>query len=106
LLRWAAHAGHTALYLLLVALPLEGWALTSAHGITLSLLGAVHLPALIGADSELADTLQDYHVLGAWFLLGFVLMHAAAAMWHHYVRRDAVLAAMAPWLPRRSDAQV
>jgi cytochrome b561 len=106
LLRWAANAGHTALYLLLVALPLEGWALTNAHGITLSLLGAVHLPALIGADSELADTLQDYHVLGAWFLLGFVLMHAGAAMWHHYVRRDAVLAAMAPWLPRRSDAQV
>jgi cytochrome b561 len=103
-LRWAAHAGHAALYLLLVTLPLEGWALTNAHGISLSLLGAVHLPALIGADSELADALEDYHVLGAWCLLIFVGMHAAAAMWHHYVRRDAVLAAMLPW--RSSTPQV
>jgi cytochrome b561 len=105
LLRWAAHAGHAALYALLVALPLEGWALTSAHGISLSILGVVHLPALLGADSELADTLADYHVLAAWCLLGFVSVHAGAAMWHHYVRRDAVLAAMLPRPPWRSHPQ-
>lgn len=105
LIRWAANAGHTALYAFLIAMPLEGWALTNAHGITLSLLGVVHLPALLASDSELADTLADYHVLGAWCLLAFVGMHAAAAMWHHFVRRDAVLAAMLPRVPWRSDPQ-
>lgn len=104
-LRWAAKAGHTVLYAFLLALPLEGWALTNAHGISLSLLGVVHLPALLGADSELADTLADYHVLAAWCLLAFVSMHATAAMWHHYVRRDAVLAAMLPRPPWGSHPQ-
>jgi cytochrome b561 len=96
--RWAARMAHVLLYGLLIALPLEGWALTSAHGITLALLGTVHLPNLIAPDSELADVLSDYHVSLSWILLIFVGMHAAAALWHHFVRRDAVLTAM---LPRR-----
>ena len=82
----------------LLALPLEGWALTSAHGITLALFGAVHLPNLIASDSELADVLSDYHVSLAWILLIVAGLHAAAALWHHFVRRDAVLAAMLPSL--------
>jgi len=47
----------------------------------------------------------DYHVLAAWCLLGFATLHAAAAMRHHYVRRDAVLAAMLPRPPWRSHPQ-
>jgi cytochrome b561 len=95
-LRWAARMTHVLLYGLLIALPLEGWALTSAHGITLALFGAVHLPNLLASDSELADVLSDYHVLLAWILLIFVGMHAVAALWHHFVRQDRVLAAMLP----------
>ena len=96
LLRWAAGAMHVFLYALLLALPLVGWALTSAHGISLSFLGAIHLPALVAADSEFADTLYDYHIWLAWALLALVAAHAAAALWHHLVKRDTVLAAMVP----------
>jgi cytochrome b561 len=95
-LRLAAHGAHLALYAALIALPLVGWALSSAHGISLRALGIVPLPALVAPDSELADTLDDYHVWLAWALLGLVALHAAAALWHHYMRRDAVLAAMLP----------
>jgi cytochrome b561 len=98
LLRWAATATHLVLYGLLIALPLGGWALTSAHGIALALLGIVPVPDLLAPDSELADTLSDYHIWLAWALLVFVGMHAAAAFWHHFVWRDDVLRAM---LPRR-----
>jgi len=104
-MRLAAQGAHILLYSLLVALPLVGWALTSAHGISLNFLGVVHLPQLMAADSELADTLSDYHIWLSWVLLAFVSMHAAAALWHHFVRRDAVLAAMLPgragMMPRR-----
>jgi cytochrome b561 len=99
-LRIAAHGAHLALYALLVALPLVGWALTSAHGISLRAIGVVPLPSIMAPDSELADTLSDYHVWLAWALLGLVALHAAAALWHHYVRRDAVLEAMLPGSPR------
>jgi cytochrome b561 len=96
LLRWAAQVAHLLMYGVLIALPLLGWAVTNAHGINLTFLGSVPLPKLLTADSELADTLSDYHVWLAWSLLALVVMHVAAAAWHHFVRRDAVLRAMLP----------
>jgi cytochrome b561 len=101
LLRGAARASHVLLYALLAAMPISGWLVTNAHGIRLSLFGVVPLPNLIQDDSELADTLSDYHVWLAWVLLGFVSVHALAALWHHFIRRDNVLRAMCPeWLQR------
>ena len=97
-LRWAAKAAHWLMYGVLVALPLLGWAVTNAHGVALAFLGSVPLPKLLSADSELADTLTDYHVWAAWGLLTLVVAHVGAAVWHHFVRRDGVLRAM---LPRR-----
>jgi cytochrome b561 len=94
--RWAAKLTHVLLYGLLIAMPLSGWALTNAHGVSLRFLGALHLPRLLAADSDLADELSDYHVWLAWCMLAFVAMHAIAALWHHFVRRDAVLRAMLP----------
>lgn len=96
ILRWAAKGAHLLIYAVLFAIPLVGWALTNAHGVTLSFLGVVRLPWLTAADSEFADTLSDYHVWLAWGLLALVAAHALAALWHHFVRRDAVLSAMLP----------
>ena len=95
-MRLSAQGAHVLLYVLLVALPVVGWILTSAHGITLNLFGVIHLPQLVAADSDLADTLSDYHVWLSWVLLALVVMHVGAALWHHFVRRDAVLKAMLP----------
>jgi cytochrome b561 len=96
LLRRAAQAAHILMYGVLLALPLLGWAATSAHGVALTFLGGIPLPKLLSPDSELADTLSDYHVWLAWGLLGLVMAHIGAALWHHFVRRDAVLRAMLP----------
>jgi cytochrome b561 len=96
ILRWAARLAHVSLYAMLIALPVEGWLLTNAHGIELSMFGIGHLPNLMESDSEFADVLSDYHIWLAWGLLALVGAHAAAALWHHYVRGDAVLTAMLP----------
>lgn len=95
----AAALVHAALYALLLALPLLGWALNDALGKPAHLLG-VALPALVGADEDLADELLAWHQDAAWLLLGLVLLHAAAALWHHFVLRDGVLRTMLP-KPRR-----
>jgi cytochrome b561 len=98
LLRWAALLTHIALYAALLAIPLLGWAASNAHDIKLNLFGVIPLPSLVKADADFADTLDDYHKWAAWAAGVLVLMHAGAALWHHYVRKDAVLTAM---LPRR-----
>jgi cytochrome b561 len=95
-MRLAASGTHLAIYGLLFALPLLGWALMSAHETDLSLFGITTLPPLVGEDSDLADTLGNVHVWLAWGLLAAVFAHAGAALWHHYVRRDGVLKAMLP----------
>lgn len=101
LMRWAALGAHLALYAVLLVLPMLGWAGTNAHGVTLKLFGLLPLPNLVGDDPDLADELTDYHLWAAWALLGLVVAHAAAAWWHHAIRRDGVLAAMAPWVRRK-----
>ena len=97
LVRILAGLTHIALYALLITMPLLGWALSNAEGKPVHLFGLT-LPALVGADEDLADTLQAWHLNAAWVLLGLVSLHVAAALWHHFVLRDGVLRAM---LPRR-----
>jgi cytochrome b561 len=58
--------------------------------------GLGHLPALIGRDLDLADTLEDWHSALAWTLLALIALHVAAALWHQYIRRDGLLDAMWP----------
>lgn len=98
-IRMVAAATHAALYALLLALPLLGWALSDAQGKTVNLFG-MPLPHLVAADEDLADQLTAWHVDAAWTLLALGIVHAGAALWHHFVKRDAVLVSMLPW--RRS----
>jgi cytochrome b561 len=95
-MRAAAHVAHWLMYTVLAGVTLLGWALCSAHAVHLRLLGLLALPDLVSADSDLADTLSDYHIWGACILAGLVVTHVIAALWHHFIRRDAVLSAMLP----------
>ncbi|MEX8511922.1 MAG: cytochrome b [Leptothrix ochracea] len=96
IMRFAALMAHISLYFMLAALPILGWAVCSAHETSLHLLGLMPLPNITEADADLADTLTDYHVWLAWGMLALVVLHIAAAFWHHLVHRDGVLVAMTP----------
>ena len=103
-LRGAAVLSHGLLYLALVAVPLLGWALTDARAQHPLLFGVVPLPHLVQVDPDTADLLEDRHAWAAYAFGVLVALHAGAALWHHLVRRDAVLQAMWPWLRVRSRA--
>lgn len=100
LLHWAGVLSHLALYGLLLGMPLLGWSMSNAQGHEVALFKLLPLPTLTGTDPDFADTLQDWHELASWCLLGLVGMHLLAALWHHWVRRDDVLARMVPWARR------
>jgi cytochrome b561 len=96
--QWAAGAVHGLLYLLLLAVPLLGLALTNARGHAVVLPWVGTLPNWPGRDLDLADSLESVHRAAAWTLTTLVGLHAAVALWHHTFLRDDVLLAM---LPRR-----
>lgn len=94
-LRLSAAAGHVALYLFMLGMPLGGWLLMSAEGGAISFYGLA-VPPLVAPDKALAHLVDDLHETGAtvgYFLVG---LHAAAALYHHLVRRDDTLRRMLP----------
>jgi cytochrome b561 len=99
--RIVAALGHYALYAVTLALPVLGLLTANAYGQTLRLFGLLPLPTLIARDREFGYALQDWHVDAACVLLALVLGHVAAALWHHYVRRNGVLRSMQPFVQRR-----
>jgi cytochrome b561 len=101
----AARGGHLALYFFLFALPVTGWALVSASVLSIPthLYGVIpwpHLPVLstLHNKAPVEAILKLVHRYGAWTLLAVVAGHAAAALRHHFVKRDDVLTRMLPWL--------
>jgi cytochrome b561 len=107
---WSAHAAHLShalMYLLLLAMPVVGWLLSSASNLTVSWFGFVSLPNLIGPNRQAAHWLLLMHEGMAWLLLAIVIVHTGAALFHHLVLRDNVLLRMLPYaIPNRKNGDV
>lgn len=91
-----ARAAHWLLYVLLVAIPVLGVLLTWYRGDALSFFGLFTIPAPVVADRATARSFKELHELAANAILVLAALHAAAALWHHLVRRDDVLRRMLP----------
>jgi cytochrome b561 len=105
-----ARSVHVAFYLLLFAIPLSGWALATANEQPLSFFGLFDLPHLrIGAQLPITggivseDQLEEVHEILFNVLLGLALLHAAAALRHHFFDHDGVLRSMLPWRKRGNE---
>lgn len=97
--RWqqvAHHATHHLLYLLFFAVPLIGWAYSSAAGFPIVFLGLVPLPNFVPVDPDLAELIKPWHQISAYALAALVVLHVAAALKHHVIDRDGLLARMLP----------
>ncbi len=93
--RRLAHLGHGLLYLFMIVMPLLGWLVLSAEGKPVPFFG-LELPPLVGTDKDFAHSVEEIHeTIGTigYYLIG---LHAAAALFHHYVLRDGTLLRMSP----------
>jgi cytochrome b561 len=96
---WLAKTVHTGFYVLLIALPLSGWLLTSAfperHPIMIGRLAQIpYLP--VSPDMALAQTAYQVHEICGWLMIALVALHVGAALKHQFHDRDSVLARMDP----------
>jgi cytochrome b561 len=98
--RTAAGVAHLLLYALTLAVPLTGWLFSSAKGFQTVWFGALPIPDLLGKDPLLADLLLAFHRNLNWLMAGLVVLHAGAALKHHFLARDEVLARMLPFVRR------
>jgi cytochrome b561 len=100
---FAAHATHLFLYAALFVQPILGWLGSNAFGFPILWFGIVPLPDPIGKNEDLGRALLTAHsILGHAMLLA-VLAHAGAALFHHFVRRDSILARMLPRAKPRGE---
>ncbi len=92
--RWqqvAAHGTHHLLYVLFFAVPLVGWAYSSAAGYPIVWFGVLPLPDFVPKDPSLAELIKPWHEILAWAMALLVVLHIAAALKHHFIDRDGLI---------------
>ncbi|GBQ86761.1 cytochrome b [Asaia krungthepensis] len=90
-----AKASHWALYVLMITLPLVGWAMLSAGGYPIPLWGqSLLLPPILPHDATVWGWLRLTHTVLAFGLFGLIMAHAGAALFHFLIRGDRVMQSM------------
>lgn len=92
--RIAAHIMHWLLYLLMFAMPITGWFMTSAKGFPPSFFGLFVMPPLMAPNPEWGHILATTHQWLAFTLIALLCGHIAAALQHHFIEKDNVLRRM------------
>jgi cytochrome b561 len=97
-IKFAAESSQYVLYALMIGMPLIGWGMLSAASHPVHLLGGIDLPPILPVDPDMYSLLrQAHHFLGLAFF-ALILMHAAALLFHKFVRRDGIFETMVPSL--------
>lgn len=93
--RQVARLGHLALYALTVLVPVAGILMSQSGGHPVAVAGWT-LPTVVGKDEGVHEVFEEAHGLLAWTMTIIVLGHVAAALRHHFLLKDGVLARMLP----------
>lgn len=97
-LRLIAKVSHTLFYGLLLLMPLSGWWMSSAvperHVFGFGIFDIPFLPVPRGWPS--AGPAHFIHTTLAWLMIGLVVLHIAAALKHHFIDKDDIIARMLP----------
>jgi cytochrome b561 len=92
--RAAARITQLLLYVLMLAMPVSGWIVHSATGVPFRIFWRIPLPAITAPDQDVADLASRVHFWLFVLLSALLLLHIAAALRHHFVKRDDVLIRM------------
>lgn len=101
-----ARATHVLFYVLLIAMPIVGWAGSTAMGRDVVWFGLFQLPPLpfVPEDREFGRSIMGLHKYAGWTLVTLVVLHILGGLKHYFVDKDNVLQRMLPFLPRREQA--
>lgn len=102
---FASRAVHVLFYILIIAMPLTGWIMASASGDAPTRffgLVDIRLPGIPALDADtrhgIEDGFETLHSNLAWVIVALLVLHVGAALKHHFIDKDGLLARMAPGL--------
>jgi cytochrome b561 len=98
----AARAGHAALYLLMLIVPVLGlvYAIRRGQGFDLGLFTVP--PFQAPEPRPVTRPIREWHEWASYALIALASLHALAAFWHHFVRKDDTLRRMLPDASQRA----
>jgi cytochrome b561 len=95
--RLLARSTHIAFYVLLFAMPITGWMMSSAKNYSVSWFGLFTWPNLIAKNETAFNVLRSTHHLLSDVLFAIAVLHILAALKHHFWNKDDVLLRMLPF---------
>ena len=90
----AAHAAHILLYILLILLFFSGYLIVTLDGESIELFNWFEIPSFVSIESDAKDWIGLAHEWGAYALIALAVVHALAAIKHHFIDKDATLTRM------------
>jgi cytochrome b561 len=94
-IKLAANLSQYIFYVLMIGMPLIGWAMLSAASYPVALFGSVHLPPILPLSPSLHTLLWHAHYYLAFAFFALILMHVSAILFHKLIRSDGVFETMA-----------
>ncbi len=91
-----ARLAQVLLLLTVIMQSIVGWLMSNAFGRPLSPLGLFTFPDLIAPNKELGMTLAHWHEINGIVIFTLAVLHGGAALYHHFIRKDDILARMLP----------
>ncbi len=93
--RATARFTHSVLYAMMVLIPMSGWVMASAARSPISYFGLFDVPKFnVIKESTLWEISHEAHELLAYALIALLVLHIAAALRHHFVLKDGMMARM------------
>ncbi len=82
---------HTAFYVLLFIIALNGYLIPTADGSSIDLFNWLEVPAIISGIDHQEDTAGVIHYRASIILILLTALHVAAALKHHFRDKDSTL---------------
>ncbi len=92
--KMASKIAHLTMYILLAALFVSGYLISTSDGRGIEVFGLFTVPGAGELFEHQSDLAGNVHMLVAWTLIGVVAIHATAAVKHHVINKDQTLKKM------------
>ncbi|WP_338468536.1 cytochrome b [Novosphingobium sp. ZN18A2] len=85
---------HLALYFLMLAMPITGWIFSSAGKYPIALFGIPWPKLAVTKDMAITGISHEGHEILGFIAIALIVLHIAAAIYHHRVVKDDILKRM------------